>query len=68
MYEKAIIHRQELRKMKTAQGILMQNLGRGVRMNGLHWNMEDGAGISPTVILSITSTPFSLKKLVIPII
>lgn len=43
MYEKAIIHRQELRKMKTGQGILMQNLGRGSLMNGLHWNMEDGA-------------------------
>ncbi len=43
MYENAIIIREKLRKKKTAEGILMQELGRGVRMNGLHWNMDDGA-------------------------
>lgn len=43
MYEKAIVKRSEIRKQKTGEGILMQNLGRGERMNGLHWNMEDGA-------------------------
>ena len=43
MYEKAIVFRGKLRKMKTGEGILMQDLGRGTRMNGLHWNMEDGA-------------------------
>ena len=43
MYENAIIIREKLRKKKTGEGILMQELGRGQRMNGLHWNMEDGA-------------------------
>ena len=43
MYEKAIIHRESIPKVKTAPGILMQDLGRGSLMNGLHWNMDDGA-------------------------
>lgn len=43
MFENAIIKGSALPKVKTGQGILMQNLGRGVRMNGLHWNMDDGA-------------------------
>ena len=38
MYENSIVFRQKLRKMKTGEGILMQNLGRGSLMNGLHWN------------------------------
>lgn len=43
MYEKAIIKRTGIRKQKTAEGVLMQNLGKGMLMNGLHWNMEDGS-------------------------
>lgn len=43
MYEKAIIIRKDLPRKKTAEGILMQELGRGHNMNGLHWDMEDGA-------------------------
>lgn len=43
MYENAIVFRSKLPKEKTAQGILMQNLGQGSQMNGLHWNMEDQA-------------------------
>ncbi len=43
MYEKTIISREKLPKVKTAKGVLMQNLGRGQLMNALHWNIEDGA-------------------------
>lgn len=43
MHEKVIIKRSEIRKQKTADGILMQELGCGQLMNGLHWNMENGA-------------------------
>lgn len=43
MYENSIIIGSSLRKKKTGEGILMQELGRGQRMNGLHWNMEDGS-------------------------
>lgn len=43
MYEKAIVKRSEIRKQKTAPGIMMQNLGRGQLLNALHWNMEDGS-------------------------
>lgn len=43
MYEKAVVIGDKLPKVKTAPGILMQNLGQGSLMNGLHWNMDDGA-------------------------
>lgn len=43
MYENMIVKRGKLRRKKTAPGILMQELGRGQLMNGLHWDMEDGA-------------------------
>lgn len=43
MYEDSIVLRGKIRKQKTAQGVLMQNLGRGKLMNALHWNMDDGS-------------------------
>ena len=43
MYKDSIIHRGEIRKQKTAEGVLMQNLGAGKLMNALHWNMDDGS-------------------------
>lgn len=43
MFENAIVKRSDIRKQKTAEGILMQNLGRGQLMNALHWNMDDGS-------------------------
>jgi quercetin dioxygenase-like cupin family protein len=43
MYENSIVKHETLRKKKTAEGILMQELGKGQHMNGLHWNMESGS-------------------------
>lgn len=43
MYEKAVVKRNNITKQKTAPGVLMQDLGKGKLMNGLHWNMEDGS-------------------------
>lgn len=41
MYENAIIKRNKIKEQKTAEGIIMQNLGRGKFMNALHWNMKN---------------------------
>lgn len=43
MYENSIVYRGKIRKQKTAEGILMQNLGKGKYMNTLHWNMDNGS-------------------------
>lgn len=42
MYEDFIIYRDKIDKIDIGDGILMQNLGQGSKMNVLHWNMNDG--------------------------
>lgn len=43
VYEKSIVYRNSIPKIQTGKGVLMQNLGKGRHMNGLHWNMQDGS-------------------------
>ncbi|MDD3415560.1 MAG: cupin domain-containing protein [Lachnospiraceae bacterium] len=43
MYENAIIKRSEIKRKKTATGIMLQELGRGQLMNALHWDIESGS-------------------------
>lgn len=42
-----IIHHDKIEKYESAEGVMLQVLGFGERMNVLHWNMADGS-IVPT--------------------